>query len=218
MTTRTIAVGLLCTIAALSAVSSGASPTGLNNIPTADVVPQGVLVIQEFQNFGNDQRPTFFAGAKYGGAKQLEVGVDDHFAGKPTGSPVVQAKYKLLNDDKHLSAALGVANLGDHARNGDAAFYVALKRELTPQFRGHIGYLNQGDSSFFAGVDGDLGKSGWVGRSDAIQTNRGHDWLASVGTIGPLGKNALVEAWASFPTQSGQSTTFTLKFNWVIGK
>ena len=55
------ALALLC--AAMVAPTWGfATPTGLNNIPTADVVPTEVLVWQAFAQFGEDRAPTWFAG------------------------------------------------------------------------------------------------------------------------------------------------------------
>ena len=53
-----------------------ATSTGLNNIPTADVVPENVLVFQYFSELGNDNVPDHFAGFKYGLMKNVEIGLD----------------------------------------------------------------------------------------------------------------------------------------------
>ncbi len=202
------------------AAEAWASPTGLNNIPTADVVPFGKLVLQQYTDIGRGEPPAFYVGAKYGPLPRFEVGIDDRLAGggKPMASPVGQVKFQFLRHDQRLSAAVGVANLGDTKRNGDPAFYLALKRRLVPKLRGHIGFMNQGSqNSVFAGLDGKL-LGGWDWRADAIQTNHMHDCLFGLGTIGPLRKDMLLEAWASVPTQDGAEESFMLKFDWVIGK
>jgi len=42
-----------------------ATATGLNNIPTADVVPEKVLVLQYYGNFASGAGPDHFLGFKY---------------------------------------------------------------------------------------------------------------------------------------------------------
>ncbi len=53
-----------------------ATSTGLNNIPTADVVPEKVLVFQYFGNIADDNKPDHFTGFKYGLMKNVEIGLD----------------------------------------------------------------------------------------------------------------------------------------------
>jgi hypothetical protein len=202
------------------AAGAWASPSGLNNIPTADVAPFGKLVLQQYTNIGGGEPPAFYVGAKWGGLPRVEVGIDDRLAGggAPTASPVGQIKFQVLRNDKRLSLAVGAANLGDNKRNGSPALYLALKRSLVPRVRGHLGFMNQGSQdSFFVGLDGKLVR-GWDWRLDAIQTNHMHDVLFGVGAIGPLGQNMLLETWASLPTQAGADESCMLKFNCVIGK
>jgi hypothetical protein len=135
----------------------------------------------------------------------------------PGGPAVGQVKYRFLNHDDRLSAAVGIANITNSRRAGNEALYIALKRNLSPDLRGHVGFLTQGgDDAFFAGADGSFFHTGWDWKADAIQTHHGDDWLAAIGTIGPLAKNVVLEAWASFPTEDAGSPTFMLKFNWVI--
>ncbi len=62
-----------------------ATPTGLNNIPTADVVPQDVLVLQSWTNFGSDVDTSWAAGFKYGPACNWEVGLDGGLTGPGSG-------------------------------------------------------------------------------------------------------------------------------------
>lgn len=42
------------------------TPSGLNNIPTADVTPMGTFVLQPFTNFGNDHDTDLTLGFKTG--------------------------------------------------------------------------------------------------------------------------------------------------------
>ena len=56
--------------------SAWATSTGLNNIPTADVVPDKVLVFQYFSDFGTDNVPDHFVGFKYGLMNNIEIGLD----------------------------------------------------------------------------------------------------------------------------------------------
>jgi hypothetical protein len=209
------AVGLLCALASVAV----ASPTGLNNIPTADVVPKGVLVLQQYSDFGADQQPGYFAGAKWGPAKRLEVGVDSRLGTGEGGPAVFQAKYRFLDDDARLSAAVGIANVSGSARAGDEALYIALKRNVSASVRGHLGFLTAGgDDALFFGADGPMGATKWDWKADGIQVRDGRDWLFAVGTIGPLGRDLVLESWVTFPTENGRDPTWLLKFDWVIGQ
>ena len=62
-----------------------ATPTGLNNIPTADVVDPQVLVLQQISNFGPKQQAVFTAGFKYGLVPRVEIGYDGRFASANSG-------------------------------------------------------------------------------------------------------------------------------------
>ncbi len=99
--------------------------SGLNNIPTADVVPAGVLVLQQFTNFGSDQETLAHLGFKWGPAKNWEIGLDKRIyasgsgagvggaGGMPAGPWVFQAKYRYAAPGGRTAASLGVANVGE---------------------------------------------------------------------------------------------------------
>ena len=58
-----------------------ATPSGLNNIPTADTAPQGTLVLQTFSTVGGDARDDLNFGFKTGlefKALRFEFGADSH--------------------------------------------------------------------------------------------------------------------------------------------
>ncbi len=198
---------------------SWATPTGLNNIPTADVVPEEILVLQAFAEIGKDNRPDYFTGFKYGPVKNLEIGLDGKIFPEAALEEYVkaQAKYRFEFWDS-TSLTLGIANLGDRARLGWEDYYIVLTQDLG-FFRAHIGGTAQRDNEgAFAGLDKTLNflEKDLTLRTDIIQTNDAHDITASAGFIYDLGHNFLVESWASFPSQSGKEDVFTIKLNYVI--
>ena len=75
-----------------------ATSTGLNNIPTADVVPYNVLVFQYFGDFGNDNVPDHFAGFKYGLAENIEIGLDGRFYAEKSLNEWLVAQGKVRFD------------------------------------------------------------------------------------------------------------------------
>jgi len=196
-----------------------ATPTGLNNIPTADVVPEKILVLQAFAEAGEDNKPDYFTGFKYGLVKNLEIGLDGRVFPESALEEVIkaQAKYRFEFGES-TSVALGIANLGDHARLGWEDYYIVLAQDLD-FIRVHLGGTAQRDNEgIFAGLDKTvkLLEKDLTLRSDIIQTNDSHDVTASAGFIYDLGCNILFETWMSFPTQSGKENIVTVKFDYVI--
>lgn len=196
-----------------------ATPTGLNNISTADTVPEEVLVFQAFTEIGKDNKPDYFVGFKYGLLENLEVGLDGSIFPEPALEETVkaQAKYRFELGN-NISLALGIANLGDRARLGWEDYYLVFTQDLD-FMRIHLGGTAQRDNEGgFAGVDKTLKflERDFTLRSDIIQTNDAHDITVSAGFIYDLGYNFLVESWMSFPAQSGREDTVILKFNYVI--
>jgi len=207
-----IGLGLLLS----SSLAVLATPTGLNNIPTAEVVPQRVLVLQGFSQFGTDLSPGWFIGAKYGPARNLEVGVDDTAAG--TGSsagPVLQGKLRLPLGSKR-ALALGAANLsGDIGRNGEIFPYLVVSAGFKA-FNAHLGHSWQKDNrAWFVGIDHAVNRKLTL-RADWIEANDGEDSLASLGFIQQIDSRWLVEAWSSLPSESGRHTSHIVKLDYVI--
>jgi hypothetical protein len=211
------AVVLFAAVAAagLAAAPAVASPTGLNNIPTADVVPTHVLVLQGWVNFGGDT--DWFGGFKYGPAENWEVGLDSIFTGPGTG-PTLQAKYRLpLANGTRVAA--GVANVSnDRDRHGEFFPYVVATAPLNAGHtaNGTVGYAFQsGNQGLFVGADY------WVSpqldlRADWTQTDSGDESTSSLGFLLPVTKRFLVESWASFPTAAGAETNYVVKVDYVI--
>lgn len=193
-----------------------ATPTGLNNIPTADVVPQNVLVLQGFSRFGAERKPSWFAGVKYGPAQNLEVGIDDTVGGLGASAGLVfQAKYRLPLAEA-TAVALGAANLsGDTDRNGETFPYLAASHHFST-FNGHLGYSWQRNNrAWFVGGDKAVGPRLTL-RADWIQANDGRDSIASLGFISPVSPRWLVESWASFPTAAGAERDYIVKLDYVV--
>jgi hypothetical protein len=186
-------------------------------MPTADVVPESVLVLQAFSNYGGDQDASWFAGFKVGAAENWEVGVDGQVGGPGCGGgPTFQAKYRMrLQSGARL--ALGAANIsGDRDRHGDTFPYLVASLPLGEGANGHLGYSMQSDNgALFLGADATVNK-GLTLRSDWIQTTEGDESMWSLGFISPVTKGFLVEGWASFPSAAGAETNYVLKVDLVI--
>jgi hypothetical protein len=196
-----------------------ASPSGLNNIPTADVVPENVLVLQGYGHIAHDSRPDWWGGFKFGPLKNLEIGFDGQINPEPAseGALVGQFKYRFQPLESTAVAA-GVANLGDKSRSGEIDYYAVVSQDFG-SFRAHLGGTFQRDNEgVFAGLDSTvpLFERDLTLRTDLRQTNQRDDLLASVGFLYDLGMNFLLETWGSFPTQDGAENALTLKLNYVI--
>ena len=196
-----------------------ATSTGLNNIPTADVVPQKTLVLQFISDVGNNNKPDYFTGFKYGLMKNVEIGIDGRiFPEKSLNETfVAQGKIRFELTDS-LAVAGGITNLGDRAKAGREYPFAVLSKDFD-LFRAHFGGTIQKDNE---GVFGGFDKTfkfferDLTLRSDLIQTNNQNDITASAGFIYDIGHNFLLESWGSFPSQSGKSEFVTIKLNYVI--
>jgi hypothetical protein len=193
------------------------TPTGLNNIPTADAVSQNVLVLQSWTDFGPDRDASWAAGLKYGAAENWEVGLDDAVAGPGSaGGPTAQAKYRIALSSG-ARAALGLANVSnDRDRHGSVFPYAVLSAPLGATANGHLGYAFQsGNHALFLGADAAASKSLTL-RTDWTQTEDGDESVWSLGFITSVTDDFLVEAWASFPTAVGANTDYVVKADYVI--
>ncbi len=198
---------------------SWATPSGLNNIPTADVVPEKVLVLQGIVDVGENKRPDWTVGFKYGLIKNLEVGLDGRIFPEDDLEETLkgQIKYRFEFNEKAALAA-GVANLGDRAKLGWEDYYLAFSYDFG-FLRAHLGGTLQRDNEGgFAGLDKTVPflERDLTLRADVIETNDSHDTTASVGFIYDLGFNVLLESWVSLPSQSGKEDVSTIKLDYVI--
>lgn len=222
MKTRLLAA--LCTALAASPMAF-ATPSGLNNIPTADVTPQGVLVIQSFTNFGNDKDADLTLGFKTGldlFGQKFEFGADSHILPDKGGPVVLQGKYSLPFGEGLPTLGLGVANIAltedDRDRAGDPFTYLVLSHDFGGLFRAHVGYGFQTDNnSVLLGVDKTvkLFERDLTLRSDFVQIQDEAQWMGSLGFLYAVHENVVLESWASQPFDDGD-TIYTVKLNFVF--
>jgi hypothetical protein len=196
-----------------------ATPTGLNNIPTTDVVPKDILVLQTWAVLADD----------------AEVGLDWKANHDPHGHVAFQAKYAFGLGDDAWKGVIGIANVsGETQHQGHVFPYAATSYDLEA-FRLHLGYTTQHDNEgVFAGADKTVSflDRDLTLRADAIQVNRRDDILYSAGFLydlrppggeirpglkgawDKLTKNLLLESWVTAPSTG--SASLTLKLNYVI--
>lgn len=205
-----------------------ATPSGLNNIPTADTAPNLTPVIQGYTTFGEQRLPDYSVGMKMGLGpwtntlpwnSRFEWGVDGHLTPGEAGPAVFQAKYALQPWAKLPALGIGSANLAltssDRSRAGQPFSYAVLTEDLG-WFRLHGGYGLQAEHNNTAllGIDKTFTvfDHALTLRSDAIQINQQHDWEASVGGMYEFCRWFTVETWANFPTGPGKPS-FVVKFD-----
>jgi len=197
-----------------------ASATGLNNIPTADVVDEKTLVLQNWTDVGSNQVPEYFVGAKFSPFKNLEIGLDGKVgaASLSRGPVQFQAKYRFeFSED--WAAAAGFANLsGDSKRTGKVFPYAVVSGDLK-WIRAHLGVEVQDDEEGpFAGVD----RTFWwweqhptTLRADILPLNKRRDVLWSVGFIHQLTEHLLLEAWFNGSNDPERDESVTVKLDVV---
>lgn len=196
-----------------------ATPSGLNNIPTADVIPHRTTAIQVFDTFG-DGPHDLWAGFKTGwafDAVKFEFGLDGHVAPDPSGPLFFQTKVST-NLWENGAFAVGVANIGlsDSDRNGDTFRYGVLTHDFKV-FRVSAGYGWQDDNNtILFGIDRTfkVGGRNLNLNADLIQTRDEDGWLASVGAKYDLSKHVVLEGWVNLPDEG--DTTFVAKINFVF--
>jgi len=211
--------------------SAYASPSGLNNTPTADICPVNTLVVQGWGSYGHDTQPDYWTGFKYGVFSNAEIGADWDTSADPSKEVQFQAKYTINFGDSWPKLGLGSANMsGDTKKNGFWMPYAVLSEDVGGLFRIHGGYDFQiHNMGVFGGLDTTVGL---LGRDvlfcgDVIQIHNGRDAVFAPGIKFALGNkndqgaiNALLrhlvfETWTTLPTNTGRSV-YTAKLNCVI--
>ncbi len=148
--------------AALTLLSAGAfaSPSGLNNIPTADTAPQRTFVLQTYSTVFGQPDPDFNIGFKTGldlKVAKIEMGFDSHLVPNRGGPVTVQGKIAVPLGEHLPTVAIGAANVAfsdhDRTRAGDVFSYAVATEDLG-WFRVHGGcaYVDS-DALPFAGID-----------------------------------------------------------------
>lgn len=148
----------LCSLA--FALIARATPSGLNNIPTADTTPQGTFVLQAFTTIGEERDADLNFGFKTGvDAKfvKFELGAAGHLYPDKGGPVTVHGKVAVPFGERLPTFAIGAANVAfsdrQRQRAGDVFGYAVLSEDLG-WFRVHGGCAYQDtDALPFFGVD-----------------------------------------------------------------
>jgi hypothetical protein len=164
---------LAATALVITAPFAHTTPSGLNNIPTADTTPQGTFVIQGFTTLGNDRDADFNLGFKTGldlKAVKFELGAAAHITPGKGGLFTAHAKVAVPLGEGLPTLALGVANIsfdsGDRRRAGDEFFYAVVSLDLG-FLRVHCGCASQdGEALPFFGFDKTFRTSGSATKGD----------------------------------------------------
>lgn len=223
-------LSLACLLAGLCLPSLVlATPSGLNNIPTADTVPHRTVAVQAFSSFGpganqfaanGPDEHSFWLGFKTGWALaplNLEWGLDSPVITGPSGPLLFQTKLNASPWDGGLFT-VGVANvaLTDTARWSDAFSYALLSQDLG-FVRAHVGYglQNQGNT-WLLGLDRTwkVWDRNFNLNVDLVQAADQSFWLPAVGWKYDLSKHIVLEWWSNFP-ERGQSSHIA-KINFVF--
>jgi hypothetical protein len=144
----------------LTASAAWATPSGLNNIPTADTTPQGTFVLQTFSTVGEAVNQDLNIGFKTGidfKKVKLEVGLDSHLLPGNGGPVTVNGKIAIPLGEGLPVIAAGVANISfskDYrARAGDPFPYFVASQDFH-WFRLHAGIGEQNSQPMpFFGID-----------------------------------------------------------------
>jgi len=221
-----ITATIVCGVASVQA-----SPSGLNNTPTADTCPEQTLVLQTWEGFVYDMTPDNRVGMKYGLFRNAEIGGDWKMNGDPAHSPVFQAKYTMDLDSQLPRLGLGIANVsGDKSLNGEPMPYSVLSYDIAGLLRVHAGYGFQEDNEgAFGGVDRtfNLDPVSLMVCGDIIETNERHDALLAPGIkigvpgcksdclLGTILRNTTLETWVNLPS-TGSAESYVVKLDYAI--
>mgnify|MGYP001261621271 CR=1 FL=1 len=203
----------------LATQSAWASPTGLNNIPTTDVVGDKTLVLQGWLTAGDEMPPLYMTGFKYGIIDKLEIGLDSKVGSGDAGPIALQGKFRIIEFDFGFSALTGTEGITLDDEIGDNIVpYLAISQDLK-FFRLHGGYNFQKDNfGLFFGIDKkfDVFEQELILRSDLKQVKDGDNVLASGGILLTLPFNLVFETWISVPSDDNDEESFTVKLNYVF--
>lgn len=195
------------------------TPTGLNNIPTADTVPDRTVAVQVYDLFGEGPND-FSAGFKTGWDldwADLEWGLDSHLADAPAGPLLFQTKlgFQPWADGKVAVGVAGVA-LSDIDAAGDPFTYAVVSQDFGFA-RFHAGYgVQTRGNTVLLGIDRTVE---FLGRNlnfnaDLVQIRDGEGWMPAVGLKYDLCKHIVFETWSNLPDEG--KAEFMLKLNYVF--
>ncbi len=211
----------------LGAGSVFATPTGINNIPTADVVPHRTVAVQAFSSFGpganqfaanGPDEHAFWLGFKTGwqfSPVNLEWGLDSPVFDGPSGPLFFQTKlnFKPWENGAFAIGVAGVA-LTDTDRAGDPFTYAMLAHDFG-FIRAHAGYgIQNNGNSVLLGLDRTwkVFERNFNLNVDLVQANDESFWLPAVGFKYDLSKHFVFEWWSNFPEEGKSSHIAKINF------
>jgi hypothetical protein len=212
---------------ALLTTSAFGTPSGLNNIPTADTAPHRHVAVQAFSSFGDGANQfaangpgehSFWMGFKTGwqlAPLNFEWGLDSPLFTERSGPLFFQAKVAVEPWEKGLFS-IGIAGIAltDADRSGDPFTYAVLSQDLGV-LRAHIGYgVQTNGNSFLIGVDRTwkLFERNFNLNADLVQAADESFWLPSVGFKYDLHKNVVFEWWTNLPEEGDISHVAKINF------
>lgn len=208
------------------AASALATPTGLNNIPTADAVPHRTVAVQAFSSFGGanqfaadgDGKHSFWLGFKTGlkfDFLNLEWGADSPLGTGRSGPLFFQTKlgFEPWEDGRFALGVAGIA-LTDADRAGDPFSYAMLSHDFG-LLRAHAGYgLQTNGNSLLLGADRTwkLFDRNFNLNADLVQTRDQRGLMTAVGAKYDLSRHIVLETWANFPDRGSASAIAKINF------
>ena len=219
----------LLTLAAVAAATAAfGTPTGLNNIPTAETIDHLTVAAQFFSSFGGSNqfatsgpgKTSQWAGFKTGWEFKplhLEWGLDSPLGTGYSGPLFFQTKARIepWKDGMFAVGVAGVA-LTDTKRAGDPFTYAMLYHDFHV-LRLHAGYgLQTRGNSYLFGVDRTvkLFDRNLNLNADIVQSRNQHGVIAAVGAKYFLSKHIVLESWVNFPDKD--RTSWIAKINYVF--
>lgn len=216
---------LISAVLAVTATAFG-TPTGLNNIPTADTVPHRTVAVQYFSSFGGANqfatsgagKTSEWAGFKTGWAFEpfhLEWGMDSPLGTGLSGPLLFQTKARLSPWEDGM-LALGIAGIAltDKNRSGDPFTYAMMWHDFHA-VRLHAGYGYQTNGcSFLWGVDRTwkVFDRNFNLNADLVQSRDQRGLITSVGAKYDLSRHIVLETWANFPDRDRVSVIAKVNF------
>lgn len=200
-----------------------ASRSGLNNTPNADTSAAGTGVVQAYSSFGEDRKPSFLNGVRWGFApfgEKLEAGFDTRWKPGKSVPIFLNAKWIASHWDRTLPVfSIGIANLAprsqDRDRLGQPQTYGVFTYDAGFA-RLHGGYaVQRRNNATFFGLDRSwiLGGRKLTFRSDVIEIQDAGQWLGSAGFTFKFTDAFGLELWESKPSERGKAYT-NFKLGW----
>jgi hypothetical protein len=132
---KTAKIGVYGALIICASTAAQAGPTGLNSIPTTDIVPLNnwIANLQNsntmFKSPAFYSAPMIFEQTQFALSSRVEAGVDSDFLPDRNANEFVfNAKMVLQNeDDRRPNAAIGIANIANHLIPN---FYLTFSKTL----------------------------------------------------------------------------------------